>query len=127
MNITSQYNRFYHGVLLKQAFDAASDIQFREWKDTRTGTAFTVRKFEDYEDMDDLKQLFKLFDLDYPAEEDGKTSTRNISSKALHDHIEWVILILGQNGVSLRYIEEEWDRLLEKAGVIKYQHNTIEI
>lgn len=119
MNISNPYNRFYHGVLLKQAFDNSRQISFREWKDTNTGGCLIFYKGEDYDTMDELKQIFKLMNLDYPIDEDAKTSTRDIDSKELVRHIEWAVKILGENGVLLPFIEEQWERILQDAGIEK--------
>jgi len=71
--------------------------------------------------MDELKQIFKLMNLYYPIEEDGKVSTCDITSKELSRHIEFVLKIMGENGVLLPFIEEGWQRLLEQAGIEKEQ------
>jgi len=113
--ISSNYNRFYHGIVLNDAFTKARQLSFREWEDTNTGTCLIFYKNEDYYDMDDLKQLFKLMNLNYPIEQEGKTSTSNITTKELGEHIEWVIKVMGENGIELDFIREEWDRLMKEA------------
>ncbi len=123
MTISQHYNKFYHGVVLKDAFNQARQISFREWKDTDTGGNLIFYKNEDYYDLDDLKQLFKLMNLNYPIEEDSKVSTNEITSKELHDHIEWAIKILGENGIELQFISDEWDRLLKENGIDKEKKN----
>ncbi len=118
MTISQQFNKFYHSAVLKDAFDKARQISFREWKDTSTGGNLIFYKHEDYDCLDELKQLFKLMNLNYPIEDDGKVSTREITSKELHDHIEFTIRILGENGIELEFIREAWDRLKQNAGII---------
>jgi len=126
MKISSQFNRFYFGVVLTQVLNAKDDlkrpireIQFREWQDTSHGGALTFYKYEDYRDVEDLKEIFKLMNLDYPIMGDSKTSTIEVTSKELSRHIEWVIKIMGENGIELDFIREQWDRLLEQAGIEK--------
>lgn len=126
MSISSNFNRFYHGVVLSQVLNAKDfkgrpvrDIQFREWKDTSTGSALTFYKDEDYYDLDDLKEIFKLMNLNYPIDGDSKESTTTISSKDLSYHIDWVLKIMGENGIELAFIREEWERLLMSAGIEK--------
>ncbi len=119
MTISQRFNKFYHSAVLKDAFDKARQISFRDWKDTNTGTNLIFYKNEDYDCLDELKQLFKLMNLNYPIEDDGKVSTREITSKELHDHIEWAIKILGENGIELQFIREQWDRLLRENGINK--------
>jgi len=117
--ISSSFGRFYHGVVLKQALDAARQIYFREWKDNNTGGCLTFYKYEDYYDLEDLKNIFKLMNLNYPLDADGKTSTTEITSKELSLHIEWVLKIMGENGIELDFIREEWDRILLNANIRK--------
>jgi len=119
MTISNQFNKYLHGAVLKQVFDNSRQVSFREWLDTNTGGCLIFYKGEDYDTMDELKQLFKLMNLDYPIEEDGKVSTRDITSKELSRHIEFVLKIIGENGVLLPFIEDEWQRLLEQAGIEK--------
>lgn len=117
MTISNRFNRFYHSAVLKDAFDQARELQFREWKDADTGGALTFYKNEDYYDIDDLKQIFKLMNINYPIDDESKVGTANITSKELSDHIEWVIKIMGQNGIELEFIREEWERTLREAGI----------
>jgi len=119
LTISNQFNKYLHGVVLKQVFDNSRQVSFREWLDTNTGGCLIFYKGEDYDTMDELKQLFKLMNLYYPIEEDGKVSTRDITSKELSRHIEFVLKIMGENGVLLPFIEDEWQRLLEQAGIEK--------
>ena len=119
MNISNNFNRFLHGVVLKQCFDNSRQVSFRSWKDTTTGGCLIFYRGEDYDTMDELKQLFKLMNLYYPIEEDGKVSTRDITSKELSRHIEFVLKIMGENGILLPFIEEDWDRILQDAGIHK--------
>lgn len=124
LQISSQFNRFYHGVVLNQVLNAKDDlgrpvnsIQFRDWKDTNTGGALTFYKHEDYYDIDDLKEIFKVMNLDYPIESDGKVSTKEITQRELSRHIEWVLKIMGENFIELDFVREEWDRILKSAGI----------
>ena len=119
MNISQRFNRYLHGVVLDQCFRHSRQVSFREWKDTGTGGCLIFYRDEDYEDMNELKQLFKLMNLDYPIEEDGKVSTRDITSKEMTRHIEFVLKIMAENGTLLPVVEEEWQRLLEQAGIEK--------
>ena len=117
MNISQRFNRYLHGVVLDQCFKHSRQVSFREWKDTGTGGCLIFYRDEDYDTMDELKQLFKLMNLDYPIEEDGKVSTRDITSKEMTRHIEFVLKIMAENGTLLPVVEEEWQRLLEQAGI----------
>ncbi len=122
MEISSPFNRFYHGVILKQVLEAKdfngraiTNIQFRAWKDTSTGGALSFDKYVDYEDIEDLKEIFKYLNLNYPIDKEAKSSTTKINSKDLSDHIEWVFKIMGENGIELELIRLEWERILKEA------------
>jgi len=121
VEISGAFNRYLHGVVLNQCFTNSRQISFREWLDTNTGGCLIFYRGEDYDTMDELKQIFKLMNLYYPIEEDGKVSTCDITSKELSRHIEFVLKIMGENGVLLPFIEEGWQRLLEQAGIEKEQ------
>jgi len=126
MEISNPFNRFYHGVVLNQVLNAKDHhgspitwIQFREWVDTKSGGALRFDKFIDYSDLNDLKQIFKLMNLNYPIDKEDKASTTKISSKDLSDHIGWVLKIMGENGIELDFVHEQWERVLEQAGIEK--------
>jgi len=53
------------------------------------------------------------------VDEDKKMSTADIDSKSLMQHIDFVIALAGENNISFGFIEDEWDRLLNQAGIIK--------
>jgi hypothetical protein len=89
------------------------------WVDTETGGVFEFVKGEHFNDMDDLKQLLKNMNLDYAVSEDKKISTSDIDSKALMQHIEWVIRLANENNITFDFVEAEWKRLLEQAGIYK--------
>ncbi len=115
MNISTQFNKFYHKCVLVDMYNKSNKIIFKHLKDTSTGGAFVILKHEDYHDMEDLKQLFKLLNLDYEVDEemDQKVSTKDIDSKALLEHIEWVIQVGIWNGIELEFVAREWERLKE--------------
>jgi hypothetical protein len=114
MEISNQFNKFYHSRILTDMFKKSNDILFRRLIDTRTGGAFIIRKYDDYNDMDELKQLLKILNVNYGVnvEKDCKISTTDIEVKELLNHIEWVLLIASQNGIELDMVREEWDRLI---------------
>ena len=114
MNILTRFNRFFHGAILKDLFDKSQSIVFKELVDTRTNEYFKIIKYDDYSDLDDLKQLLKLLNLDYKVDEekDKKISTTEIEVKELLNHVEWVFKIASDNGIELKVVKEEWDRIV---------------
>ena len=117
--ISSNFNRFYHGQVLNELFKKCGTLKFRLWIDSETGGVFEFVKGEHFNDMDDLKQLLKNMNLDYVVDEDKKLSTTDIDSKALMQHIEFCIMIAGENNISFGFIEDEWSRLLREADIRK--------
>jgi len=121
MNISVQFNRFYHSRILTDLFRRCGVLVFRDWIDTNTGRSLEFFKGEDFHDVDDLKQLLKLMNINYSVDEteEKKISTSEIDSKALTQHIEWVLRIAGENGIELPLVTEEWEHLLNDSGIRK--------
>lgn len=118
MTISQRFSNFYHGVVLKQALEQCGQLTFSIWVDDR-GYPFTFIRGTNYHDLDDLKELFKAMNIDYPMEGDDKVSTTDITSKELTRHIEWAIKTVGENRVEMKFIKEQWDRLLIENGIEK--------
>lgn len=119
MNISSNFNRFYHRAVLVELFDRCGTLKFSLWVDNDIGGVFEFVKGKDFNDMDDLKQLLKNMNLDYEVNEDEKVSTKDIDSKALIQHIEWCIKIAGENNITFGFVEDDWERLLNSCGIKK--------
>ena len=117
--ISSNFNRFYHSAVLTELFKKCGTLKFRLWIDSETGGVFEFVKGEHFNDMDDLKLLLKNMNLDYAVDGDEKLSTTKIDSKALMQHIDFVIALAGENNISFGFIENEWERLLREADIRK--------
>lgn len=119
MNISNRFNGFYHGPVLTALFERCGTLRFPLWIDDETGGVFEFVKGKDFSDMDDLKDILKNLNIDYAANEkgDAKISTTEIESAALCQHIEWVIALAAENNVTFDFIEDEWTRLLNDAGI----------
>jgi len=119
MNISSNFNRFYHKAVLKEFFKRCGTVRFSLWIDNNTGGTFEFIRDEDFHDVDDLKQLLKDMNIDYEVAEDGegKISTSDINAKALVQHIDFCIQIAAENNVTFDFVEDEWNRLLAQAGI----------
>ena len=115
MNISSNFNRFYHKAVLTELFRKCGTLKFELWIDEETGGIFEFIKGEDFSEMDELKQLLKNMNVDYAVDGEEKLSTSKIDSKALSQHIEFVIALAGENGIEFGFIQDEWERLLEQA------------
>ena len=118
MKISSPFNRKYH-ALLNEAFTKARKISFRQWLDTNTGTCLIFWRGEEYSDMDELKQIFKLMNIDYLADGEEKLSTVKVDNFQLTKHIDFIRKILNENGIEFEEDIEEWERILQDAGITK--------
>lgn len=114
MNISSNFNRFYHSAVLTELYRKCGALKFHGWVDTESGEVLTFIKGENFNDMDDLKQILKNMNLDYAVDEDKKVSTSKIESNALIQHIEWCIRLAGLNGIEFSFVEDEWSRLMDQ-------------
>lgn len=115
MNISNNFNRFYHSAVLTELYRKCGALKFNGWVDTESGDVLTFIKGENFNDMDDLKQILKNMNLDYAIDEDKKISTSKIESKALIQHIEWCIELAALNNIEFSFVESEWKRLMEQA------------
>jgi hypothetical protein len=113
MKISSFFNRFYHGVVIKQ---------IKQLDNIKTDINYLGRMFEfspKQISIDSLKQLLKAVNLGYPRDDKGKPlSTIDIENKELLRHIEYLIKLCGNNGDTLQFVEDEWERLKMEAGII---------
>ena len=114
MNISSNFNRFYHSAVLTELFKKANTLKFEGWVDANTGKPFVFERGENYNDMEDLKDLLKNMNLDYEVDGDEKISTKDIDSKNLMRHIEWCIKLAGLNSIEFSFVEDEWERLMKE-------------
>lgn len=134
MTIKQKFNGFYHAILT-EAYDKAREISFRQWKDTNSKGCLIFYKDEDYDQVAytpkfndqgeeitidrSLKTIFKLMNVDYPLtdNEEGKTSTTDITDLQLSQHITWITKILNENGIEFQHDIDEWERLKMEAGI----------
>ena len=106
MKISSNFNRLYHALLKECKTLKLLRVDFGD--DTYQ---FRPRAIGD----NSFKQLMKALNEEYPRDEEGKPiSTRDITSKELTEHIEWLINVVYANGGKIRHIEEEYKRIFER-------------
>ncbi len=75
---------------------------------------------------EEVYQLLKLINPYYPKLNNLlPASTKLLDSKQMSDHIKWVERWCAENGLQMPYIAEEWERVLEQAGIVKenYEEN----
>ena len=124
MKISTQFNKFFHGVVCPQLKEGA----VRRFKETGKGMGYInpYTKEKIYFDMryvsdDSVYQFLKLVNPNYPRDETHITplSTTLIDTETMTAHIQWVEQWAGLNGLELQYIADEWSELLSKAGIKK--------
>jgi len=116
MLISTHFQKFFFGVVCKQLKELAEAPY--KYQHPYSGEWFLIdlRKISD----EGIYQLLKLVNPNYPKLNDLlPASTKVISSKQMTEHIQWIERWASQNGVTLSYIADEWQRLLEQAGINK--------
>jgi len=90
MLISSQFNRHFHGVTLKQIWEA--NIKMRICLGRYTRVIFPKGSDTDKWSFDEFKQYLKIFNIDYPkGAVNGKAiSTKHITPMQLHYHVMWI-------------------------------------
>ena len=96
MQISSNFNRFYHSVL--------ADF----W---RKATAARLN----IQNSDDFKEGIKSVNPDYPTENDKPISTTKLSNQQLCQHIEFIVMFAGHYGFELQFVADEWERVKQMA------------
>lgn len=95
--ISSEFNRFMHGVVIKQVH------KFRFLKIAEIGVL--IRPF--YLSHDTLKQVLKYCDYDYPRKKDGTPlSYTEIREADFLSHIAFIERICAENGYELEFTKE---------------------
>lgn len=99
MKITPEFNRLYHGAFLN---------------DLHTQMCAARKMIISFEKF---KEVLKYVNKDYPrySETNDPVSTRDIRSKDLCSHIEFIIKWAGEYGFTPQIVEDDWNRLMELA------------
>lgn len=94
MRITPNFNRFYHGAVLGDLYRQMVE---------RRAICISFERF---------KGALKYANKDYPRTADGElASTKDVSSAALTQHLEWVRVWAAEYGMTLTVDDEEWERI----------------
>ena len=97
MQISGQFNRFMHGVVLAQ-MRALRYLCIREYR-------IAIRPF--YLSADTLKQLLKVLDFDYPRQKDGTPlSYTQLSTADMLGHLAYIETLCAENGIEPEFIKE---------------------
>ena len=104
MIISSQFNRFYHRAIITEIKRINTPISFYNRFKVRF-SALSVKS---------IKTMLKMLDLNYPRSNGEVISIKDIESKELCEHIEFIFKTLAENSITLKVIEDEWERLLKQ-------------
>lgn len=97
MQISGQFNRFMHGVVLAQ-MRSLRYLCIREHR-------IAIRPF--YLSAGTLKQLLKVLDFDYPREKDGAPlSYTQLSTADMLAHLAYIETLCAENGIEPEYLRE---------------------
>lgn len=97
MQISGQFNRFMHGVVLAQ-MRALRYLCIREHR-------IAIRPF--YLSAGTLKQLLKALDFDYPRQKDGTPlSYTQLSTADMLGHLAYIETLCAENGIEPEFIKE---------------------
>lgn len=98
MKVSSNFNRYLHGVLLKEIVNA----RFLRISTGKNGDKMLVlRPF--HMDKDSLKQLFKVLDFNYPLDKNAKPlSYTKLNTKELVSHALFLEMTLADNGILIK-------------------------
>jgi len=110
MKISGHFNRFMFGVILKDIRNADvlifKDFNFK----------FRPRQIA----SESMRELFKHLDLSYPRDDKNiPMSYTKLDSKQMTRHVQFIERVAGFSGHEMKHISEEWNRLLQQAGIVK--------
>lgn len=116
MLISTRFNRFFMGVVCPQLKKEAQYPLRYQHPLTKEWYLIDLSKVSD----DAVYQLLKLVNPDYPKLNNLlPASTKVLTSKHLTAHIQWVERWASENGLTLGYIVEEWEKLLKENNINK--------
>jgi len=116
VKISKVFQGFFFGVVCKQLKEQAKYPLRYQHPLTKVWYLIDLAKVSD----DAVYQLLKLVNPNYPKLNDLlPASTKVLTSKHLTQHIQWIERWASENGLTLGYINEEWEKLLKENGINK--------
>ena len=96
MRISSSFSRFYLGAILGDLYEQM------------------IQRKRIIMSLDKFKDALKYANKDYPryANTNDTVSTKDINSKDLTDHLEWIRRYASHYGLTLKTDDEEWERMM---------------
>lgn len=115
MRVSERFRRFFFGRVIPEIKKAPQPLKFQN--------PFTLEwDLIDFEKVSDdaVYHVAKMLNPDYPKLKGlYPASTTALTNKHLTRHIQWIERWLSQNGHTCKHIEEEWDKIIQEAGIEK--------
>ena len=114
MIISKKFQGKFFGDYVNDLFKNYGQVKIPDfvWDD---GSPVLLIKYEDYNDVDRLRWFLKIFDTNFPKKQNGEPySMRDIDSKIVCSHIDFMRTVLIENGSSFLSDDEEWKLLIEQ-------------
>lgn len=105
MKISTNFQKFIFGVVLEDLKNSGGVLEFKE-------PPFKFRC--DSISKESIRNLLKHLDFNYPRNENGMPlSYTKLDSKQMSDHITWIERQCAFSGIEMRYIADEWERIIK--------------
>lgn len=106
MKISNNFNRFIFGVVLEDLKNSGGVLVFQE-------PPFKFRCSQISKES--IRNLLKYLDFEYPRDEkEIPLSYTKLDSKQMTRHIDWIERQCAFSGLEMRYITEQWERLVNQ-------------
>lgn len=106
MKYSLNFNRFIFGVVLEDLKRSCGVLQFQNPQ-----FKFKVSQVS----KETIRNLLKHLDFGYPRDEKGvPLSYTKLDSKQMTRHIEWIERQCAYSGIEMKYIAQEWERLVNQ-------------
>lgn len=119
MLISTKFQKFFFGVVCPQLKEKALEKDKPMMYQHPLTQEWYLLNMKNVSD-EGVYQLLKLINPHYPKlNMILPASTKVLNSKQLTRHIQWVERWAGENGLELGYIVDEWEQILQEAGIEK--------
>jgi hypothetical protein len=119
MLISTKFRKFFFGVVCPQLKEKALEKDKPMMYQHPLTQEWYLLNMKNVSD-EGVYQLLKLINPHYPKlNMILPASTKVLNSKQLTRHIQWVERWAGENELELGYIVDEWEQILQEAGIEK--------
>jgi len=111
MKISTHFQKFFFAAVIPEVKKAQQPLKYQN-PFTMEWYLLDMSKVSN----DGIYNMMKLINPHYPKLQNLlPASTKVLDSKMMTQHIQWIERFLSQNGHTCKYIEEEWNRILEES------------